>query len=1710
MNKTLNRRRVNNMKSSFNRNVSLSVTAILLFSCIVIFNDWTILPARADGNYAGDINMANKDWSGNVVVDDVFNITAGWTLNISAGTNVKIDSSHGAGSIVVKNGGKLVIDGTWNSYVTITENVTNGSYEGIIVENGGKAFINYTTIMEATLGVKGDGINLAASHVEVNHCLINEISDWGIYVTGDEEFIINNCTINNTGDGGDDSGAIRTNSGTTVTGCTIFNSSKTGIWIGGGSPIIQNTYIHNTTGIGISIGISYTPVIDHCVIENTGEQNVYVTGAERDITLSDCTITNATLVNSVHVSPDSINDNINVTLLNLTNYNANLNGTWTVMPGGNLSVNYPDKVFVKDSQGNGIQGANVNMVHNGSNHFSGTTDSMGYVNLQGTHFIFNNMGYWYKGAYTVSVTHADFAASQQSDYWDQYHFKTFTLTDTADPTLTGDNSPNAGTTGDNFIFDISATDNVAVDSVNVTWAHGLLNGNQPLNDDGDGTWSLTIVLDHDLGDLTYSLQINDTTGNYYRQGEQTIPVTDNDDPTLDADNSPNAGTTGDNFVFDVTAGDFVAVDSVNVTWTHGGLGGNVAMFDDLDGSWSLTIGLDDSLDDLTYSVQVNDTSGNNFRQAVQTVTVTDNDLPSLDADNSPNTGTTGDQFVFDITASDNVDVDSVNVTWAHGALGGNLALNDDGDGTWSLTVVLDHDLGNMTYALQVNDTAGSFVRSGEEIVTVTDNDVPQLYGDNSNDTGISGQDFIFHLEINDNTELVSVFVNCTHGTNKANISLNKVDGNWTGIFLLNNSLDMFHYFIWANDSSGNIFKGPMENLNVFDLTPPYIVNDLSDSKGTADDLYHFNLSVTDDIGVVSVFVNWTHDISKGNLSLELTDGYWIGEITLLESVAQLNYFYWSNDTNGNIFKSELINIDVYDLTLPELLSDDSQTAGTTGDQFYFNVSAADDMMLEMVYINWSHGAEEGNISLEPMGEYWLGNITLSHSIEKLHYRVFILDWMDNFLWGNETMVNVIDNDLPELSAINGDDKGTTGDVFQFNFTMVDNIALDSVFLDWEHGDLSGNISLDLTNGFWLGQITLDSSVDLLHYFVWTNDTSMNEFTSGVISANVTDNDGPTSDAGKNITAEQGSKVVLNGNMSTDNIGIVEYTWTFDHGGAVTLTGMKVNFTFDTAGTYLITLNVSDDEGHWDLDTLVVIVNDVTAPVANAGADRSVDAGQQIVLNGSASTDNVAVDTYTWTYVEGGGTKTLTGKAPSVTFTDTGTYNITLNVTDAEGNWDRDWIVITVGSVDTLVQELTNDAGTVRAKGTGTLSFVVLTEENLPETVGDIPDGFILTGEYININMNGIQWVHIKVKYDPADLSDEEQNNIKLYYWDETAMEWKEADNSVVNTDTNEVTANVTHLTIFAPMTKEAQTTSGDDSGNYMWVIFLVIILIIILIIYMGFVRTKKDEDEEGGDLLDDESEEEISGHECQECGEFLDDDDDQCPECGTAVGEEEEEEENKSEDEDEGWDDEFEEGWENEFEELDEESEDEKAEEEGDDEEREVTEDEDEETEEEEEFEVDEEQEDGEEEEFEVDEEQEDEEEEEFEVDEEQEDGETEAIEEAEEEGSGEAVFEMISEDEDSSEEEEQEEAEEETGVEEDEKEEAGDWEDEEQEAEETEEEPVEEEDEEEEAGDWKDEEQEENEEEPVEEKVEEEPAGEWGDDDGGEWDSDEEEEIEW
>ena len=84
------------------------------------------------------------------------------------------------------------------------------------------------------------------------------------------------------------------------------------------------------------------------------------------------------------------------------------------------------------------------------------------------------------------------------------------------------------------------------------------------------------------------------------------------------------------------------------------------------------------------------------------------------------------------------------------------------------------------------------------------------------------------------------------------------------------------------------------------------------------------------------------------------------------------------------------------------------------------------------------------------------------------------------------------------------------------------------------------------------------------------------------------------------------------------------------------------------------------------------------PVADAGPDQTVYEKTYVTLDASGSTDDVGIVNYTWVFFYGGINRTLSGMVnDSFRFMLPGVYNVTLNVTDVEGNYSADTVVITV-------------------------------------------------------------------------------------------------------------------------------------------------------------------------------------------------------------------------------------------------------------------------------------------------------------------------------------------------------------------------------------------------------------------------------------------------
>ncbi|MDP7264023.1 MAG: protein kinase, partial [Candidatus Thermoplasmatota archaeon] len=160
---------------------------------------------------------------------------------------------------------------------------------------------------------------------------------------------------------------------------------------------------------------------------------------------------------------------------------------------------------------------------------------------------------------------------------------------------------------------------------------------------------------------------------------------------------------------------------------------------------------------------------------------------------------------------------------------------------------------------------------------------------------------------------------------------------------------------------------------------------------------------------------------------------------------------------------------------------------------------------------------------------------------------------------------------------------------------------------------------------------------------------------------------PIADAGENQTENQGTRIFFNATLSSDNIGIVDYKWSFKEGRYDRyLSGVTSSYTFDIPGKYIVTLKVTDKAGNAAKDNVTIDIVDTVPPRAFFKAKETwVNEGEPMIFDARNSWDNVAVTDWTWTI----DSTELTGEKVSYTFDEAAFYSITLNVTDAAGNFD---------------------------------------------------------------------------------------------------------------------------------------------------------------------------------------------------------------------------------------------------------------------------------------------------------------------------------------------------------------------------------------------------------------------------------------------------------
>ena len=206
--------------------------------------------------------------------------------------------------------------------------------------------------------------------------------------------------------------------------------------------------------------------------------------------------------------------------------------------------------------------------------------------------------------------------------------------------------------------------------------------------------------------------------------------------------------------------------------------------------------------------------------------------------------------------------------------------------------------------------------------------------------------------------------------------------------------------------------------------------------------------------------------------------------------------------------------------------------------------------------------------------------------------------------------------------------------------------------------------------------------------------------------------------GSSTSIEAGQRVTF---TDQSTYSPTSWSWTFEGGTPATSTVQNPTVTYNTPGTYnvtLITTNANGFDSETKIDYITVNVL-LTPPVADFTCSATSIEEKQTVTFTDQSTN--LPTSWSWTF-EGGTPATSTAQNPMVTYNSPGTYNVTITVTNADGSDSETKVdYITVNALPTPpVAEFSADNSTVFIGGK--VNFSDLSTNNPDEWAWQFPGG----------------------------------------------------------------------------------------------------------------------------------------------------------------------------------------------------------------------------------------------------------------------------------------------------------------------------------------------------------------------------------------------------
>jgi len=481
-------------------------------------------------------------------------------------------------------------------------------------------------------------------------------------------------------------------------------------------------------------------------------------------------------------------------------------------------------------------------------------------------------------------------------------------------------------------------------------------------------------------------------------------------------------------------------------------------------------------------------------------------------------------------------------------------------------------------------------------------------------------------EISDNVALLGIWLNYTdvNGTNH-NVSMNGWDrkmvmvsglgptlyaqnGNYSYEIPAQGWPGLLNYFLWVNDTEGNVIQTSNYQVNVYDNTLPEIYHSPT-APINVNTLINVTATITDDITVDSVYLNYTGvDGTNNNVSMNRWGSNWSYEIPGQNNTGVVEYFIWTNDTSGNVNQTGNYTVQIIDITAPEIVHTPKSPAYVF-DAINITAGVTDNVAVDAVFLNYTdvHGDNQ-NITMNKWNGNWSFDIPGQTNTGTVEY----------FIWANDTSGNANMTDIFQIQIYDVTAPVIThappltaplDTPINIVANVTDDVGVSNVTL--YYGNVSDTsyraVDMVLDSGNWTATIPAQGKTGTVHYYIWANDTSGNNATSPTMGAHIVQITGPP---GISIAEPGGGERWTGGSNHQ-----IQFTAsdTEDEPGDLTV---FLNYTFGAGGGFIAQVTGASSPYNWLLPKINATDVKIIATVIDSDGNKAFAESPMFTIDSS--------------------------------------------------------------------------------------------------------------------------------------------------------------------------------------------------------------------------------------------------------------------------------------------------------------------------------------------------------------------------------------------------------------------------------------------------------------------------------------------------------------